>query len=148
MENSITWLLVCDASKARLYSMHKARLFSDPSAHNLELVNKFAHDASRKKGRDLETDRMGTQGSETFEESTPLKVQEAEKFVHELLAHLESGRKSGNYRDLIIVAPPEFMGLLRKHMHHDLQRMVVQNIEKNYTQDNDKDLLHNLMQHF
>jgi protein required for attachment to host cells len=145
MVNSTTWLLVCDASKAKIYSMHTARLFKEPTSDNLELVNKFTHDASRKKNHELETDRMGTFGSGTFVEATTPKAHEAELFAQELLHHLESARKEGSYRDLIIVAPPTFMGILHKHMHHELQKIVSKNIEKDYTHHDDHDLMKNLV---
>lgn len=147
MGNSTTWLLVCDASKARLYSMYKARLFIDPDYKNLELLNKFSHDASRKKNHELETDRMGTFGAGTFVEATTPKDHEAEVFAHELLSRLECGRKDGTYRDLIIIAPPAFMGLLKKHMHQELKKITCKNIEKDYTQYNEKELVENLIQH-
>lgn len=148
MENSITWLLVCDSSKARVYSLHKARIFNDPDPKNLQLLNEYTHDASRKKAADLISDKMGEFGSGTFVEATSPKVHEAELFAHELLQHLETARKENNYRDLIIVAPPAFMGLLHKHMPHEIHKLVSKKIEKDYTQYNGNDLLNNLMHHF
>lgn len=147
MNNTITWLLVADASKARLFSMHKARVFQQQSPSELELVAEYLHADSRKKGAELATDRWGEFGSGTFVENTSPKVHEAEQFAHELLGHLESARKEGCYRDLIIIAPPTFMGLLHKHMPHEIYKLVSQKIEKDYTQNNVKELMQKLIPH-
>src|SRR5579871_86191 len=119
-----TWLLVADASKARIFSMHKALIFQQPNPANLKLIGEYSHEKSRLKGIDLETDRMGLYGSVTFEEPTSPKFHEAEQFAHELLGLLETGRVSNNYRDLILVAPPSFMGILNKHMPHEMHKVV------------------------
>lgn len=147
MVNSLTWLLVADASKAKLYSMHKARFLLDKQSKNLNLIGQFCHDASRMKGIDLVTDRMGTFGNGSFEETTLPKVHEAEQFAMELLTHLKHARAEHSYRDIIIVAPPAFMGLLHKHMPHEMDKLVVKRIEKNYTQYNGDELAANLLNH-
>jgi len=148
MINSITWLLVADSSKARLYSMHKARILQEQNSKHLELIGEYAHADSRKKGSELATDKQGEFGSGTFVEATSPKIHEAEQFAHELIIRLNSARKEGTFRDLILVAPPAFMGLLLKHMPHEIQKCVSQKIEKDYTQDDKQQLVHNLMAHF
>lgn len=148
MENSKTWVLVADAGKARIFSIHKARVFQEHNPKQLELIGEYTHNASRKKESDLVADKLGELGSGSLGAATPFKTQEAEQFAHELLHHLESGLKQKNYRDLILVAPPAFMGLLHKHMPHELHKLVSQNIEKDYTQNNVKDLMQNLLAHF
>lgn len=147
MENSITWLLIADASKARIFSLHKARLFANPkSSDNFILIGEYTHDKSRLKKHELVTDRMGEFGSGTFVEATSPKIFEAEQFALELLSHLEINRH--HYRDLIFVAPPTFMGLLCKHIPRELQKLITQQIEKDYTQQNKNDLLASLLTHF
>lgn len=147
MVNSRTWLLVADASKARIYSMYKARVFQEKNPKQLELVGVYTHDASRKKGSELETDKRGEFGAGTFVEATTPKMHEAEQFAHQLLDHLDTGRKEGSFRDLILVAPPTFMGLLNKLMPHEMQKLVSQTIEKDYTQKNERELMENLLHH-
>ena len=148
MENTKTWLLIADASKARIFSIHKARIFIEQNPNNLELVGQYTHEESRKKGCDLITDKMGEFGSGTFVEATPPKVHEAEIFALELIKYLETGRTENNFRDIIIVAPPPFMKLLNKHMHHTMHKLISQTIEKDYTQHNERELVKNLADHF
>lgn len=148
MENSITWLLIADASKARLFSMHKARFMQDKNPNSLELIGQFTHENSRKKNSDLVTDRRGEFGSGAFEMPTQPKVHEAEQFALELANHLDSKRKDGTFRDLIIVAPPTFMGILHKQMPDSVNKLITQTIEKDYTYQTNHELAKSLITHF
>lgn len=146
MENSTTWLLIADASKARIFSLVKARIFNDPNNDkNLQLIGTYVHEESRKKGAELISDKMGEFGSGTFVEATSPKVHEAEHFAHELVNHLEIGRNNKSFRDLILISPPAFMGLLHKFMSHEIHKLVTKTIEKDYTQLNTKELLQSLL---
>lgn len=146
--NSNTWLLIADASKARIYSTHKARMFLEQNnPKNLLLIDQFSHAQSRMKSAELVTDRLGDFGTGTFVEATTPKLYEAERFAIELVNQLDVGRKAKSFRDIIIVAPPAFMGLLNKHMHNETLKLVTQKIEKDYTQNNERELLHNLLNH-
>lgn len=147
MEKTKTWVLIADASKARIFAIHKARIFQEQNPHNLELIGEYTHADSRKKKSELVSDKMGEFGSGTFDASSP-KLREAEQFAHELLKFLEIARKEKTFKDLIIVAPPAFMGLLHKHMPHEIHKLVCQKIEKDYTQDSGLKLVENLATHF
>ena len=149
--HSNTWVVVADASKASIYSMHKARFLIDENPNNLTLVSTHTHHESRQKTSDLVSDKMGEYGSQSGRNSliemTVPKLREAEIFAHELLEQLEMGRTGNHYRDLIIIAPPAFLGLLNKGMTQNLQKLIIQTIEKNYTNDSIRVLAQNLMQH-
>lgn len=147
MDANITWLLVADGSKAKVYAMHKAKLFNDPHEHNLKLVNEYEHADTRKKNSELKSDRMGEFGGGNFAETTSPKVHEAEQFAHELLHHLDCARKENTFRDLIIIAPPTFMGMLHKHMPHETEKLVCKKIEKDYTAQTAKELVQSLLTH-
>jgi len=149
MENSITWMLIADASKARLYAMHKARFMREQHPNNLSLIQDFTHQNSRKKNADLVTDKMGNYGPGSFTLPYVPKTHEAEVFAKELMNHLEGERKNGSsFRDIILVAPPEFMG----HLHHQtpssISKLITQKIEKDYTQDEGITLVNKLIKHF
>src|SRR5262245_8067804 len=144
MVDHITWLLVADASKARIFAMCKARFMKRQRPDDLKLLGCFTHEESRMKASELTTDRFGQFGSGNFEEATPPKTREAEEFALELISYLETARKTQSYRDLIIVAPPAFMGLLNKHMPQQVHKLVTQNIEKDYTQHEGIKLTQNL----
>ena len=148
MKHNITWLLIADASRARIYSLHKACLFQAADhSKKFELIGEYTHQDSRKKSGELTSDKMGTFSSGTVAEASSPKFNAAKQFAHELLTHLEQGRIEKNFRDLIIIAPPNFMGLLHKHMPHEIQKLVSQTIEKDYTQENEHELLQKLLSH-
>jgi protein required for attachment to host cells len=148
MENTLTWMLIADASKARLYAMHKARFMREQHPSNLTLIQDFTHHDSRKKNADLVSDKMGEFGSGSFETSTPPKTHEANVFAHKLMNHLDIERKNGTFRDLILVAPPTFMGHLHNNAPTSISKMISQQIEKDYTQDEGVTLINKLIKHF
>lgn len=149
MEKNKTWVLIADASSARIYAVHKAIIFQEPTnSKNLELVADFSHADSRKKGVDLTSDRLGNFGSGTFVESTDPKSHEAEIFAHELLHYLENARNENKFKELILVSPANFMGLLHKHFPNTLNKVVTQTIEKDYTKQQGSELIQSLLSHW
>lgn len=149
MENNKTWVLIADASSARIFALYKALIFKDPNnTKNFELISQFNHADSRKKGIELMSDRTGNFGSGTFVDPTDPKFYQAEQFAHELLEYLEISRGENKFRDLILVSPPAFMGLLNKHMHHNMHKLVTQTIEKDYTKQHGRELIQSLLSHW
>ena len=140
-----TWMLIADASKARLYAFHKALLFKEPLPKHLDLIGEFLHPQSRMKGIDLETDKMGSYGRGAYAEPTLPKAHEADEFAAQLSHQLEDARKQESYQDIILVAPASFMGLLQKHMTTETHKLVSKTIEKNYTYQHDQEFLKNLL---
>jgi protein required for attachment to host cells len=147
MENHLSWLLVADASKAKIYALNKLKTFKEKKANNLLLIGEYTHDGSRKKTSELTSDKMGEFGSATFASATPPKLHEADQFAHELISYLLQGIKENKFHRLIITAPPAFMGLLNKHIPNELNKLIEQRIEKDYTQFSTQDLLTNLLNH-
>jgi len=146
MENT-TWLLVANSSKARLYSLCKARFLQSADSKDLTLEQECEHDDSRKMDRELISDRPGSHGRGTYVEATDPKHHEAECFAIELNEKLDAARKDNQYRELIIAAPPAFLGLLKKHMNVDLSKKIFKTIEKDFTAHNEKDLVSALADH-
>lgn len=148
MENNLTWLLIADSSKARIFALHKARIFTEQNPALLKPIGNFIHNESRQKAMELTSDRQGEFGHATFSANTPAKTHEAEIFAHKLIAELEAARKKLSFRELILIAPPAFMGLLNKHMSHETKKLVSQTIEKDYTLLQGKELMQSLLLHF
>lgn len=151
---STTWILIANASQARIYQTHKPLLFNanGNAEDHIELVDEFTHDASRSKTGDLVSDRngnyqVGPMGHGTYAETTDPKEVEADRFAKHLVAKLNSGRIAGIYDDLIIVANPHFRGLVNKHLTNQLTRLVSQTIDKDYTRFKGRELVHQLMEH-
>lgn len=142
-----TWLLVANASKARVYRFCKAHFLQSVDQKDLELKEECEHANSRKKAVELITDNPGKFGHGSFVEASDPKEHEAERFAIELAEKLETGRKENQYRELIIAAPPAFLGLLKKHLTNDSSKKIFKTIEKDYTAHDDKALATALADH-
>ena len=148
-EQSLTWILIANASKARLYAVYKAKLFqADSHPDDFKLIDEFSHEESRMKNRELVSDKMGEFGAATFGEATPPKALEAEQFAQQLITMLEAARKTNSFRDIILIASPTFMGMLCKQMPNELQKTLNQKIEKDYVHLQGQQLLQALVNHF
>lgn len=128
-----TWILVADSGKARIYNTVKPRLFVKPNSKNLELVDEYVHTESRKKDSELVTDKQGHFGSGTFEEPTDPHRHVEDVFALELARILQHAQHEKKFHDLILIAPPTFMGMLNKHIPHTTAKLISTRIEKDYT---------------
>lgn len=122
------WILVADSARGRIFSTADER--------TLEEVADFAHPESRQHDRDLVSDQQGRsfdsagQGRHAMEPARHPHEQEAEAFAQALARAIEEGRNQHRFERLVLIAPPEFLGRLRQHLHKDAARMVVAEIHK------------------
>jgi len=144
MQNS--WVLVANGSQARLFNM-------DGPKKSITLVKEFAHPESRMKTDKLSSDRSGhymsggTQGSGSFQEATDPKTYELERFAMELAKSLDEGRAANKFGDVVLVASPHFLGLLKQNMSDQLGKIVSLTIQKDYTAVNERDMLDQIKSH-
>lgn len=141
-----TWILVADASQAKIYSAHKASLFSG-DGKKLTLVSTQDHPAGRLTDQDLVTDRQGKFGSGTFVEPTDPKKHEEEVFAMSLVKTLHKGHGEGQFKELIFIAPATLMGMINKHLPNDLKKLVQISIEKDYTRCTENEIVKHLQPH-
>lgn len=135
-------ILVANASEARIYKTSKL-------GETMALADEYTHPDSRKKGIDLVTDRPGHYksrgtGRGVLIEPTPPKEVAYEHFAIQLAQELEKKRKNGLYDHLVLIAPPHFHGLLKKHASTQVLDHVIYEIEKDYTKTTQKELQQHL----
>ncbi len=124
---SVTWIMVANASQAKLYANHGPK-------KGLQLVKELEHPESREKAANLVSDRVGNfQGSGSYAQPTPPKEHEAERFAQEISRELEEGRVNNAYERLILISSAHFMGLLNNRLTGHVRNKVTQSIEKDYT---------------
>lgn len=128
---AITWILVANASLARLY----ANLGPNKG---LQLVKEITHPESRMKNADLTSDRAGQMqaagsGHGAREQQTPPKLNAARSFAQRLAKELYMGRSRNLFARAILVAPPGFMGMLNATLDRPTAQMVTDRFEKDYT---------------
>lgn len=135
---STTWILVANASIAKLYANHGAK-------KGLELVKEFSHPESREKASTLVSDRPGHNpgagnGHGSFVPASSPKEVEANRFAHELAQEVEHGRVQNIYDRLILVASAPFLGLLNSEFTQQVKHKLSDVVEKDYTKYTPKEI--------
>jgi protein required for attachment to host cells len=125
---AITWILVANASLAKLY----ANLGPN---QGLRLVKELVHPASRQKAADLVSDRAGSimSGKGMRQPQTLPKEHQAKVFAQEIARELYQGRAQNAFGRAILVAPPSFMGMINTTLDGPTAQMVSDRFEKDYT---------------
>ena len=119
----ITWVVVADASRAEIYMRQKRH-------SPLEVVQNLAEPRARAKEQDLTADGPGRtfdsggQGRHALEPGHGAKEHLQTTFAHRIAGLLESGRKAGRYKHLIIVAAPALLGELRATLGEATRTLV------------------------
>jgi protein required for attachment to host cells len=137
---SITWIMVANASQAKLFAHHGPN-------KGLELVKEMTHPESREKAANLVSDRVGNfQGSGSYAQATSPKDHEAERFAQEVSEALEHGRVSNAYEHLVLIASAPFLGVLNGRLPQQVKHKISESINKDYTQLTAKELAGHLGQ--
>jgi len=127
MYNSL--VVVADSGRARVYGLEKK---GKPLLELADLV----HAEARMRGRELKSDRPGrtidSKGSRRHakEVATTIKVQEAMKFAQQVSAYIEAERKKNDFSNLVLIAAPEFLGILRKTLGKETGKLISREIDK------------------
>lgn len=124
-----TLIVVADRGAARLFSAPWPQL--EPCVE----LEGFVHPESRLREHDTVSDRPGRFRTPTghiaaTDVGVDFQHRTAERFAHELLERLESGRKQQEFGRLVLVAPAKFLGELRRELPRDLERMVVAELNR------------------
>jgi len=140
-----TWLLVSDAARARIFSV-------DDAERTLVPVEQFVSPAARLHDRDFNTDRPGRAannagGRHTTAASVSPKQEDAERFARMVAGQLEQGRIAHRFERLVLVAEPQFLGLLRKASSPSLERTVAVEIDKDLSKSEIGELRQRLAEH-
>lgn len=132
------WILVANASRARLFS-------TDERAEKWDLREEFYHEESRQHSVDLlnqeDNPNAGTLRKPSAE-NAPNGRQSLEhgRFARELSDRLERGLNDHAFERIVIAAPPEFLGLLRKAISPRVQQRLMLDMRADFTQIPVKDL--------
>lgn len=132
-DEKTVWILVADAARARLYRAN------GPHGTLVELDN-AVHPASRLPGRDILADRPGRaldshgQHRHGMEPTIDPKDEEARRFAGELAGSLHHHYQAHAFTDLILVAPPRFLGMLRDALDAQIAKHVIESFDLDLTQ--------------
>ena len=125
-----TWIVLADAATARLYEPQAGR-------RDWKVIAELTHPQSRAKESELGRDKPGrvkqSAGSRAaMEPPTPRKKVEMEKFARQLAKALDDALVRKAYDRLVLVAPPEFLGILRATLPERVEARVAASVEKDY----------------
>ena len=125
------WILVGNASRMRLFS-------GDERGEDWRLLEEFRHDESRAHDMDLREQRdnpnAGTlHGPQPEIEPDGRRELEHDRFARELSGRLDRGVDSHIFERLIIAAPPEFLGRLRKALSKRVLQRLMLDLDADYS---------------
>lgn len=132
-----SYVLVADGRKMLFF-----RNEGDTDYPNLQVVTateqknpKTAEQGADEPGRTFSS--SGTMGYRTGGPSaysdTDFHTLEETRFAEDAAAMLKNRALSGDYEQLLIVAPPSTLGDLRKHYHKEVERRLIGEIAKDLT---------------
>ena len=123
------WVVVADASKARVFS-------AESRNGVLQETGDYLHAESRMKGRDLETDSQGRafdsggQGRHAMGKEQEIAEHEAEAFARELCEKIDKAAQASQFEKLYIIATPRFLGQLRAQMGSQAKGLIAGEVGK------------------
>lgn len=129
-----TWVIVASAARARVFNVSGRH---QPWDEVLDLVNSD----DRLLQQEFSSDRPGrvvdsARGQRhTMDPSVDPKERAATRFAREVVGELRSGLNDKRFEQLIVVAPPHFLGLLREQMDDVLANAVRDEIAKDLTRE-------------
>ena len=141
-----TFVLVADNVRARIFT---AETPSSP----LEEIEALAHADGRLHDREITSDLPGKikgEGSvgHAFEQPTDPKKHEAENFAHRIAHYLEEAHNANQFEQLLIIAEPSFLGLLRIILPEQIKKRVCFELDKNITTHSVDDIRRHLPAYF
>lgn len=112
---------------------------NDGTADQPALTVVGAVEEANRRTHEIATDAAGRspagahgQGGAPVESADP-QDHEEERFAVETAALLRKGVEDGSYQDIIIVAAPRTLGVLRKHYHDMVSRKIIGEVGKDFT---------------
>lgn len=136
------WYLVANRAEAKIYQ--------DRPKHHFEFVMKLENPEGRLTETELDSDRPGRgyasasnrNGvlSHGLDKTSIRHETTAKRFAAEIAKILESGAHEDKFRDLVLVAEPHFLGLLRAVISPKVKDRIELEIIREFAQGNDKEL--------
>ncbi len=130
----LTWILVADNTRARFFT-------AATPASALTEVDSLVHTEGRLHDRDLTTDLPGRIKSSdgvghAFEQPTDPKEHETENFAKLIVETLVDAHHTHQFEQLVMVAGPSLLGVLRNQLPEQLKKRVCFELDKSIATEN------------
>lgn len=124
-------VIVADNSRARIFTI-------DSPKSPLQEIDSMVESEGRLHEQDITSDLPGkilggAGGGHAYESKTDPKKQQSINFAKRIADYLDAARKSNKLYNILIVAAPELLGELRKHLSSETAEMVVFELDKDLT---------------
>ena len=126
-----TYVVVADAGRARIFTYAARKLTEQESLIHAEGQLHEGDLITDSPGADVHTSSSGSARSSA--EGGSALAHENELFAKEVTQHLFNARTSNKIDDLILIAAPKFLGLLRDKLDKPTQKLVTHTISKDLT---------------
>lgn len=141
----LTWILVADNTRARIFT-------ADTPSSPLEEIDDLSDTAGRLHDREITSDLPGKiksfgAGGHAFEQRTDPKKHEIDDFARRIAQYLEDAHNAHRFEQLLIVAAPSLLGLLRNHLPEQIKKLVRFELDKEITLLSAADIRHHLPQY-
>ncbi|MDD9935718.1 MAG: host attachment protein [Myxococcales bacterium] len=109
-----TWYVIAHRAGARIVERRRGR--------ELSLFEEVEHDRGRLKSGELDTDAAGSafessrEGVRAMAKKQSAHERDAHDFARDLARGLQAARNDRSFDDLVLVAEPHFLGLLRRSL--------------------------------
>ena len=125
------WIMIADRSRARIFE-------SDRNFDELREIEDLLNPQGRQNDAELHHDAKGRyygrgkphQG-DTAESPVSQREHHEEAFSRRLMQLLAEGCDKQRYNSLVMVAPPEFLGFLRKHVPKRVEQHITGQLRNN-----------------
>ena len=129
-------VVVADNRRARIFASHNVAI-------NLREQEDFVHSAAHLSNQDIVDDAAGKSVDQhgSLDSKTSAKQHEEEMFAKSLGKHLKELHNKQHFDELILIAPPRFLGLLRAELPKPLDKLLTKSIDKDLTQASVEELI-------
>lgn len=141
-----TWIVSANAGRARIFSQTSA-------AEPLQEIEDMVNSVVRLRDTEVETDSYGPTAAtksmhnvggalpnKTYQPNQTPEQHNTELFARSIADFLLQGLREGRFRQVHLVAGPQFLGALRKELHVEVQSAVGLELSKDFTQYSGREL--------
>ena len=118
------WIVVADSNRARIFQ-------TEGDLDNLVEIKDLLNPKARLSETELDRSAKGNfnrsargHRGHSAEPRTTHETHQADKFSREVMQYIEHANDDHQFASLVVVAPPEFLGLLRRQLNSQVEKKI------------------------
>ncbi len=121
-----TWVVVADASRARIFEWTAPSVPLKEVADPLNPEGRLKSSALASDRPGVAADAQGHRSGHPMQDTRSAHEKSMEAFAQQIATTLSSGLDARSYEKLVLFAPPEFLGQLRRRLDRRVQSVLVE----------------------